>query len=721
MFLPIIDSRDRRRAALVAAAVAALLCSTAAADAATVNPHAKHAYTKLAATDERTAIDVKFTDGSDVRLQGDRLLSAGKGRIAALDQALGRFEGLQFSRLFASASVERLAAVRREARARSGRTHADLNLYFRIRTRSAADSLALLNALQKLDIVESATPVAKPAPPPVTPSYEARQGYRTAAAYGGIDADFAQTVAGGKGENVTVVDVEYSWNRSHEDLAKARAAGFSLPNGTACTQFNTDHGTAVLGELSGDPNGLGVTGLVPGARVRTVNAASRNSAGACVWNPANAILIAADNTAPGDVILLEQQIGGPRFPGGDTQFGYLPIEWVTAVRAAIQNATARGRIVVEAAGNGSQNLDDPFYGGYFSVDSGAIMVGAGNAPGCQYGSDPMIARSRLSFSNYGARLNVQGWGACVTTTGYGGLQGGPDGNNAYTKTFGGTSSASPIVAASAAALSSVAKARGMLLSPASVRSTLRATGQPQTYGNAGAIGPLPNLRAAIGTLGASLPQPAEASHVISGSIVAGSTVQVRQSWSNSGGAAVAYEVWLSTDGGAWVKQATTASAGTFNLQRNHSYRFAARAMNAAGAWSAFAYGTTFQLGQYQENYAVGNPAYSGTWTRAAWAPASDGFLSVSSTAGSRASFTFTGSSVAWIATRATNRGQARVYVDGLLAGTVDLYSATTSAQSIAFSRSWSAVGTAQDHGRGRGHRRAPEGRRRRVRPAPLAL
>ena len=94
---------------------------------------------------------------------------------------------------------------------------------------------ALLDALNALDIVEVATPVAKPARPPATPSFVARQGYRNAAASGGIDADFAHSLPGGKGEHATIVDVEYSWNRSHEDLSKAGDA--ALANGTACDPF----------------------------------------------------------------------------------------------------------------------------------------------------------------------------------------------------------------------------------------------------------------------------------------------------------------------------------------------------------------------------------------------------------------------------------------------------------------------------------------------------
>ena len=117
------------------------------------------------------------------------------------------------------------------------------------------------------------------------------------------------------------------------------------------------------------------------------------------------------------------------------------------------SATSQGIIVVEAAGNGGENLDGLEYGSPFPAgrpDSGAIIVGAGAAPGCGTARRP----ARAVVSTYGTRVDVQGWGECVTTTGYGQLQSGADENVFYTSQFNGTSSASAIVAAAAAALSS---------------------------------------------------------------------------------------------------------------------------------------------------------------------------------------------------------------------------------------------------------------------------
>jgi hypothetical protein len=39
----------------------------------------------------------------------------------------------------------------------------------------------------------------------------------------------------------------------------------------------------------------------------------------------------------------------------------------------------------------------------------------------------------------------------------------------------------------------------------------------------------------------------------------------------------------------------------FNLERNHSYQFAARAVDANRIWSPWAYGTTFRVDAYQED------------------------------------------------------------------------------------------------------------------------
>jgi hypothetical protein len=63
-------------------------------------------------------------------------------------------------------------------------------------------------------------------------------------------------------------------------------------------------------------------------------------------------------------MLLEIHRAGPRFnftPRAD-QRGYIGIEWWPDDFAAIRYAASRGVLVVEAAGNGAENLDDAIYG-----------------------------------------------------------------------------------------------------------------------------------------------------------------------------------------------------------------------------------------------------------------------------------------------------------------------------------------------------------------------
>lgn len=319
--------------------------------------------------------------------------------------------------------------------------------------------------------------------PQVTPDFTSRQGYLEAAP-GGIDARYAWTLAGGRGAGVRIIDCEWGWRFTHEDLTQRQGGVIS---GTATTQLDYEnHGTAVLGEISGDENDRGVIGIASDAEI---------SASAFSIATATAIRNAADRLSPGDLLLLEIHRAGPAAPNPPQgQLGYIAAEWWPDDFAAIRYAVEKGIIVVEAAGNGYQDLDDPIYStpaAGFPVDwtnpfdpahpsSGAVLVGAGAPPPGTHGQDWGPDRSRLDFSNYGARVDVQGWGREVTTTGYGDLQDSANLDLRYTDSFSGTSSASPIVVGALACLQGVLRAQGLTpLTPARARELLRSTGSPQ--------------------------------------------------------------------------------------------------------------------------------------------------------------------------------------------------------------------------------------------------
>lgn len=340
----------------------------------------------------------------------------------------------------------------------------------------AADLAVAPDVLDRINDIAPTGPDA----PPATPDFTSRQGCLDAAP-GGIDARWAWTQPGGRGRGVRIVDCEWGWRFTHEDLTQNQGGVIAGTADPTPDSRSTNHGTAVLGEISGDVNTVGITGISPDAVI---------SASAFSVASATAIRSAADRLGQGDILLLEIHRGGPNYPGGNTQFGFIAIEWWPDDYLAIRYAVTKGITVVEAAGNGSQNLDDAVYdtapAGFpawwrnpfrrNALDSGAVVVGAGAPPSGNHGPD----RSRLDFSNHGACLDAQGWGREVVSTGYGDLQGGANVDLWYTSSFSGTSSASPIVVGALACAQGVLRAQGRPpLSPARARELLRATGSPQ--------------------------------------------------------------------------------------------------------------------------------------------------------------------------------------------------------------------------------------------------
>lgn len=347
--------------------------------------------------------------------------------------------------------------------------------------------------------------------PPVTPDFVARQLYLDAAP-GGIDARYAWTRNGGRGAGIRIVDVEGAWRFTHEDLLQNQGG---VIGGTPSTDLGwRNHGTAVVGEFGGDVNAFGVTGICPDAGVRALSIFGGTGS-------AGAIRQAADALGPGDIILIELHRAGPRynFQGRADQLGYIAVEWWPDDFAAILYATSRGVIVVEAAGNGAEDLDSAIYNtagtGFPATwrnpfnranpQCGAILAGAGAPPPGTHGNNHGADRSRLGFSNFGACVDAQGWGREVTTCGYGDLQGGVNEDLWYTDRFSGTSSASPIVVGALGSLQGVLRAAGRtLLTPATARDILRTTGSPQQDepGRPATqrIGNRPDLRAAIARL-----------------------------------------------------------------------------------------------------------------------------------------------------------------------------------------------------------------------------
>lgn len=310
----------------------------------------------------------------------------------------------------------------------------------------------------------------------------------------GVNARFAWGLRGGQGRNATIIDIEKGWLLDHEDLAGQIDNVFgTFPNNPQ----DIAHGTAVLGILCANPqtpaNRMGVIGI---AHRATVQVASFLPKSGQQPNPEGVVKRVCKSLSPGDVILLEVQATRP---GSSTP---LPLEAWPHGQAAINYAHGKKIHVVEPAGNGGV----PFSFAQHGVPNTgpAIMVGAGN----------ILNGHVLSVSNRGPRVDLQGWGTEVVTTGfavgnYSDLQARQRSQRCYTRSFNGTSSAAAIVAGCVAVISSVVRAHGFgALEPGDMKNLLRRTGTFRDSADVinGLIGPLPNLRAALEDLEAELKQ-----------------------------------------------------------------------------------------------------------------------------------------------------------------------------------------------------------------------
>src|SRR5690554_302482 len=332
--------------------------------------------------------------------------------------------------------------------------------------------------------LNSLTPVQPPYIdiPPATPNYFAQQTYIQANP--GVNMQYVWN-QGITGSGVRVRDVEYGMSVTHEELTASKFSNAMSIHSSLTPDF-IDHGTATAGVVAADNGGYGVTGMQYGISEFKVFPEKTNNG----YNRLFAVNSAISQSLAGDVIIYEMQMFG--YNATQTDERYVPAEYIQSVWDATKAATSAGIHIVAAAGNGDQDLDHSGYSSYINRgDSGALIIGAGSNT---------TAHSRLGFSTYGQRVDLQGWGMGVLTSGYGNYAMiGNDPNQSYVM-FSGTSSATPIVASCVIALLSRAKASNYILSPAEVRTILTTTGIAQGGDTSKPIGPIPNMMAALNYL-----------------------------------------------------------------------------------------------------------------------------------------------------------------------------------------------------------------------------
>jgi subtilisin family serine protease len=233
----------------------------------------------------------------------------------------------------------------------------------------------------------------------------------------GLGVDSAWTNATGKG--VTIADCDAGYFVDEEDinanLLLEHAKDFAdVDDPTNISDGNfIIHGTAVTTLMAGVLNGKGTNGIAHDAKVIPLQNYNYADNDDLDKEEATAKCILGALTIPDvDIIVLENQTDGSS-------------ETFAGTREAVKLALEAGVIIVSAAGNSGNELKIEE-----ANDTGSIIVGAVGE-----------GREQLSYSNYGSRVIISGYGEGLWTLW------GPDGHMAE---FGGTSGATPLVAATIA-------------------------------------------------------------------------------------------------------------------------------------------------------------------------------------------------------------------------------------------------------------------------------
>ncbi|HHT9125393.1 MAG TPA: S8 family serine peptidase [Candidatus Brocadiia bacterium] len=247
-----------------------------------------------------------------------------------------------------------------------------------------------------------------------------------------VDAPEAWDLTKGD-EEIIIAIIDDGVETNHEDFAGKVLPGRDVvnDNDNPNPQSGDNHGTAVAGlATANQDNGTGVSGVAPACKLMPIRLIAD---GATISDEAEAFLFAAQNGA--DII---SNSWGPLDGTGNVD----PLPDVT--KAAIDFAADNGRdgkgcIILFAAGNGNESVDNDGYASYEKV----IAVGASTDQD-----------KRASFSDFGSSLDIMAPGKSTTTTDRMGSVGYSNGNY-FINGFDGTSASAPIAAGVAALMLSV--------------------------------------------------------------------------------------------------------------------------------------------------------------------------------------------------------------------------------------------------------------------------
>jgi hypothetical protein len=185
--------------------------------------------------------------------------------------------------------------------------------------------------------------------------------------------------------------------------------------------------------------------------------------------------------------------------------------------------------------------------------------------------------------------------------------------------------------------------------------------------------------------------------LLAGSTLGTKTLPITVSWTAATDPQSGVQRYVATD-----EYDRVVTKGT-SITRSHPWASYGSARDVADDWQIQAYddagngsalspiSDTLSPIVFQQTLAY--TTYSAGWSSSSSSSYSGGSAKYSTRAGASATFRAWGRSFAWVTYKASNRGKAKVYVDGVYKGTITLRSSTIKVRNLAYAVNFSAYGT----------------------------